>query len=193
MLPSRPIRSEVGFFIFCSLIIGLWTTGCSNSIEDIQKLSGYGEEQPDVVSENVEMTYSEMGKNKIVLKTPLLERFITSDEPQEIMPDGLEVVFLDSLGKPSAYVYSNYGIHFPDREILELQNDVRVFNIKNERLNTEVLIWDRKNEKIYSDDFVKITTEEETFYGDGFEADQDFKTYKIKHIRGILSIEDEDL
>lgn len=162
-------------------------------MEDIQKLTGSDDERPDVVSENVEMTYSEMGKNKIVLKTPILERYLTSSEPEEIMPEGLEVIFIDSLGVPSAYVYSNYGIHFPDREILELRNDVRVFNVKNERLHTEELIWDRKKEKIYSDDFVKITTEEETFYGDGFEADQDFKTYRIKHIRGILSIEDEDL
>lgn len=65
-------------------------------------------------------------------------------------------------------------------------------NEKNEKLNTEHLIWNERTKKIYSDDFVKITTPDEIIFGNGFEADQDFSRYKIMKIKGTINLKKSD-
>ena len=57
-------------------------------------------------------------------------------------------------------------------------------------LNTELLNWDNKTSKIYTDKFVKITTASEILYGDGLEAEQDFSRYEIQNIKGRIKIDE---
>ena len=67
-----------------------------------------------------------------------------------------------------------------------------VVNKKGEQLNTEELYWDEKKETIYSEVFVKITTDEEIIMGEGFEADQNFTNYTLSKVTGQITIEDDE-
>ena len=178
----------LGTFMFITFTF----IGCTNTMEDIKQLEHVTVEQATSTSRNISMQYSDSGKVKIKLSAPVIERFVVKEPPYDLMPEGLKIVFIDSLGNVEATVTSHYAIHYPKRQILELSNDVRVYNADGDSLNSEHLIWNAKTQKILSDDFVKITTEDEIIYGDGFEANQDFTNYNIKHIKGIISI-DEDL
>ena len=166
-------------------------------MKEIEQLTIESVDLPVSTSKNIHLTFSDSATVKIKLFAPVIEQFSTQEVPYDLMPEGLTIQFLDSLGNVEAEVLSNYAIHYPKKNILELSNDVRVFNIDGDRLNSEHIIWNSKTQKITSDDFVKITTGDEVIYGDGFEANQDFTDYKISHIKGIISIdeerEDEDL
>ena len=70
------------------------------------------------------------------------------------------------------------------------KNDVVVVNQKGEQLNTEKLLWDENTGKIYSDEFVKITTPDEIIMGKGFEANQDFSKYKIFKVTGNITVKE---
>ena len=74
---------------------------------------------------------------------------------------------------------------------MEAMNDVVITNAEGEKLNTEHLIWDRKAQRIYSEVFVKITTEDEIIMGEGFESNETFSKYKILKPKGTISKEDE--
>ena len=39
---------------------------------------------------------------------------------------------------------------------------------------------------------MKITTPNEIIMGEGFQADQNFETYEINHVSGIINIEEDD-
>jgi len=54
------------------------------------------------------------------------------------------------------------------------------------------LIWLQDSSKIYTDEFVKITTADEIIMGEGMEANQDFTKWKIHKIKGIINIKEED-
>jgi hypothetical protein len=43
--------------------------------------------------------------------------------------------------------------------------------------------------KFYTDKPVKIITPEQTLYGDGLEANEDFSAYTIKNIKGTLRVD----
>ena len=66
-----------------------------------------------------------------------------------------------------------------------------VVNQQNQTINTELLIWDQKKAMIYSDKFVKITTEDEVLFGDGFESDETFDKWIILKPRGSFRVETE--
>ena len=73
---------------------------------------------------------------------------------------------------------------------MEAKGDVVFINEVGEKLNTEHLIWNQKEERIYSEEFVKITTADEIIWGEGFESNQSFTNFKIKHIKGTILVED---
>ena len=74
---------------------------------------------------------------------------------------------------------------------MEVMDDVVVINRNGEKLNTEHLIWDADSKKIYTDEFVKITTKEEIIFGDGLEANEDFTKYKILNIKGTVTVDQD--
>ncbi len=178
-------------FLVWSLTLA--TVSCTNSIEEIEKLTFEGEEIPEVLSRNILVYYSDSAQMKIIMEAPVLERYIEKGKTKDVMPEGLKVTFLDTNGAPEAWVTCNYAVYDSDQRVFDLRNNVVVENTKGEKMNTEHLVWDANKGKIFSDEFVKITTDDEIIYGDGFEANQDFTAYRIKHIKGIISLEDETL
>jgi hypothetical protein len=51
------------------------------------------------------------------------------------------------------------------------------------------LIWDEKNNKIFTDKKVKITTGKEVIEGEGFVSNPDFTEYSISKIHGTFNFE----
>jgi hypothetical protein len=55
------------------------------------------------------------------------------------------------------------------------------------------MFWDTRNKKVYSDQFIKISTDSEIITGRGFESDDRLENYKILNISGILHIDEDAL
>jgi len=194
---NTKVLSALALRTFIVLTVSVFFTGCENSMEEIELLSSNTVELSASTSKNVYLNFSDSARTKIKLFAPVLDQYSNKEIPYDLMPEGITIQFIDSLGNIEAEVKANYAIHYPKTNILELSNDVRVYNLDGDRLNSEHIIWNSNTQKITSDDFVKITTGDEIIYGDGFEANQDFTDYRISHIKGIISIdedaEDEDL
>lgn len=163
---------------------------CENDLAKV-KLITLKDDSPNEIINNVEVLYTEHAQLEAKLLSPELNRY-ESDSPYVIMPKGLQIFFYNDSLVMESKLTANYGIYLEKEERMEAKNNVVVVNAKGEKLNTEHLIWDEKNEKIYSDVFVKITTAEEIIYGDGFESNQNFTQYKIFNIKGTINIEKND-
>ena len=68
------------------------------------------------------------------------------------------------------------------------QINVELANQKQEKLNTEQLIWDEKSNLIFTEKTVRIRSKEEVIFGEGFESTPDFSSYKITNVRGSINI-----
>ena len=64
-------------------------------------------------------------------------------------------------------------------------------NGKGERTKSEPLFRNKKEERLYSDAKVQIRTDGQLITGKGFEADQEFNTYRIFKVQGEITIDDE--
>lgn len=146
---------------------------------------------PLEVARDIEVIYSDSGEVQAKLTGPLMEHYV-GESPYIELPEGVHMEFFDSQMNVESELTSKYAISYENEKKMEARNDVVVINKKGEKLKTELLIWEEKTQKIYTPEFVTITTEDEIIYGDGFEANQDFTKYKIMNIKGTIKIKDED-
>ena len=163
---------------------------CENDTEQIKKVTSR-EVLPLETVVNAEILYSEEAEPQVMVKAPLIQKY-GGKEPYNEMPEGIDVKFYDSAMNVTSRLTANYAIDRVSENVMEAKNDVVVINEKNEQLNTEHLIWDRKNARIYSEEFVKITTEDEIIMGEGFESNQTFTKYSLKKPKGTLRREEDD-
>lgn len=164
----------------------LFSSGCENDIDKI-KLVTSKENLPVESATNLEIIYSDSAKIKARIVTPELNRYIGNKNYIEL-PKGVKLEFFDETRAITSTITADYAIRKEQEMIVEARKNVVVVNEKKEKLNTEQLVWNERTKKIYSEAFVKITTSDEIIYGNGFEADQDFSRYKIKNIKGTISI-----
>ncbi len=169
-------------------------SGCTNSIKDIEEVSEEEIELPLNVQKNIVYEYSDSSFKRLEITAPEVLDFSNSEKPFMEFPQGIVVTFFNKLGKPESSLRANYAKRFVEDQKWEARGDVVVINEKGEKLNTEHLIWETQKEIIYSNVFTKITVGEEVLMGDGFEADQNFTSYKLLgNIKGELQLEENTL
>ena len=166
----------------------LFLLSCENKKEDIEKVT-QNEVLPIETLENAEILYSEKGQIKVKVEAQLIERY-GGEKPYSEMREGIIVTFYDSAMNETSRLTANYAIDKMSEDIMEAEDDVVVINEENEKLETEHLIWDQKKEKIYSNVYTKITTEDEIIRGEGFESNPEFSKYKIIKPIGTLTREE---
>ncbi len=146
---------------------------------------------PIEIADKIRIIYSDSAILQVILEAEHLERFLGED-PYLEMSNGVHVRFYSDGVRVESELTSNYAISHQNSGIMEANEDVVVVNKKGETLNTEHLIWEEKTERIHTEEFVKITTEDEVIFGHGFESNQDFTKYRIKKIKGTIKIKEKD-
>jgi LPS export ABC transporter protein LptC len=144
---------------------------------------------PAISTQHAQLYYSDSAMVKIKLNSPQVD-YYQGDEPYQEFPKGLDVSFMEDGKTVTTRLTANYGIWKQNEKIMEAKNNVVVINEKGEKLNTEHLIWNEGADKITSDAFVKITTEDAILMGEGLESNQSFTKYRIKKPKGTIPLKE---
>lgn len=176
--------------VMISIMIMLFS--CKNDLKVINSFSQL-DSLPAEMAYDIELIYSDSGKIQAYLESPLMRKNEVGDSYIEF-PDGFKVIFYDSLKNPESEITALYGIMYEVDKKMEAKHNVVVKNItKNEKLETEHLIWDRQKESIYTDVFIKITKPDQVLFGEGMVSDQSFESYEIKNPTGEISVYPDDI
>lgn len=174
----------------------LFFQACENDVAVVNTItSATKKEAPIESSKNVVFYYSDSARIRSCLKTPQVDHYL-GKKPYYEMLKGLDVVFYDQNRKEQTKLTANYGIGYDNGEnenkmsIMEAKGNVIVINEKGDKLNTEHLVWNSQTKKIYTNEFVKITTKDEVIWGNGLEAEEDFSEYEIKQVKGQIALKD---
>ena len=68
----------------------------------------------------------------------------------------------------------------------------RVENEQDEQFDTQLLYWNQKTKKVYSDLYIRIRQQKRIITGIGFTSNQEFTNYTIKQTQGIFPISEDD-
>ena len=164
---------------------------CKNDIDKVNLLTSRTI-MPTFSVYGFETVYSDSGRVMVELKAQELSRYEGKNLKYDEYRYGLNVKFFDGYDSVTATLRCSYARFLIEKELWEIRTNVEVDNIsRNEKINTELLYWDMKRELVYSDKFVRITTEDEILTGEGFESNQDFSEWKILKPAGVISLKDE--
>lgn len=164
---------------------------CKNDMNEIVAMN-FNDTLPDVSAKDIEFTFSDSAKVQVRLMGPVMHAY-QGDDAYMVFPDGFSVEFYDSLLNVTTTITGEYGIHYSEKKMMEARKNVVVTNYETgERLDTEELIWDMTKEIIFSNKFVKITSEDGVLYGDTLIASQDFSKRSILHPSGEIEVNDDE-
>lgn len=176
-------------------LLSIVTLGCEKE-QIVRPLPAKRKKQPLATVHGFEYLYTENGLKRAYLKAPLYREFFEKGNEQITWAElkkGFILFFYDSLGtKMTSSVRADYGKLYDKRNKAYAKGNVVVTSSDGKKLETETLHWNRKKDRLYTDDFVKITTPKEIIEGYGMEANTSFSWYKIYKIRGIFEVENEN-
>ena len=182
----RGLGGGLGFLLLFSIL------SCENDLAEVSKFID-DDEVAIEVGETVKMLYSDSGRVEMMIEAPLLHRHLDKRTPKREFPKGLEVFFLDKEQKVQSWLIGKYAIEDENKRIITVQDSVVLFNHNAEKLETDELIWDQGTNMISTKRFVRITTKDEQITGYGFEADREFKHWKIIAPQGSVKVNPDKL
>ncbi len=160
----------------------------SNNLAEIKAFNS-PENLPVQEATNFKTTYTDSGQIRFTLKAPKLLRFENDGMAYIEFPNGMELFKYDAQHHIVSSISADYAKQFVKDQRWEAKNNVVVTNSRGDSLLTEHLIWEEKNEKIHTEEFVKIIREDQTITGVGLTSDQDMLNWKIKNPKGTFYVE----
>jgi LPS export ABC transporter protein LptC len=163
---------------------------CENDMSAVIKLSTK-DSIPDIAITNVNVKQTEMGKLTLELTAPKMISY-QKEEAFTEFPNGLRIVFYDSIMQPKSEITANYGISWDNKRTMEARGNVIVRNFqKHEQLNTESITYDRNFKKVSTNDFIKITQPDKITLGKGMESDELFDNWVIRDVTTTIFVEED--
>ena len=178
------------YSFFMKIIIAIiLLSSCENDLAEVQRVIKKEELQYETMQGGVEMLYSDSAILRVKVSGPTMLRHLNREEPTQEFPDGINVDFFNASGKTSSQLTSKYAIRYEGKGNILVKDDVVWKSKLNEVLETQELIWNEKEERVYTKKFVKITRPDEIVYGYGLDANQDFTRWKIEAITGRIKVD----
>ena len=140
-------------------------------------------ETPVQVVENMFVVQTENSGLQMRAEAPLMEKYEKDTVSYELFPKGFFVYGYTEEGLLETKITSDNARHLKykdGRESWEAFGNVVVRNlIKQETMETDTLYWDQKNEKIFTDCYVKMYSPQGFMQGYGMESDQRARDSRI--------------
>jgi LPS export ABC transporter protein LptC len=177
------------FWPLSLLLIILSVTSCDKKIDTIRKSDI--ESLPTQTVKEFITTFTDSAAKQLVMSSPMMERYTNRKDPYWEFRFGIKVVFYDGKKDPVGMITSKYARYDENKKLWELKDSVNAVNEKNEIMETELLYWSQEKDLVYTDRFVRMTTEDQIVLGTGFESDPRLTDPHIRNVSATFYINDE--
>ena len=163
----------------------LFFIACDEEIKlSVQDKIDKSETMPDQISWDIEVNFIDSSFTKAILTAR--KALIYEKKKETFLDSGMRVVFFSSKTRKRASVLTADSAKIDDntKDMLAMGNVLVISDSTHTKLETNLLMWKNKDEKLYSTEFVRITTPYEKLKGWGFESDLNLTNYKIFKVSG---------
>ena len=141
---------------------------------------------PTMLTRDVETLISDSGVTRYRIVTPIWYVYDEVEEPYWRFPEGLNLNKYDNFFRTEATVRADSAIYLKRKQTWQLDGNVSISNVMNEKFLTQQLFWDQRTHKLYSDSFIHIERTDRVLEGYGFESNESMTTYTIRKPSGIF-------
>lgn len=185
----KPSPIQYPWFLILALLL---FASCDKKAEVDVKV-GPKANDPLMTARNIDVLLSDSGHISARLTSGLLNRY-GGDNPYLEFPKGFKVYLFDSAMRVTSTIEGNRGLRREFARTMEAWGNVVVRNeVKKEQLNTEHLVWDENQHRIWSNVRVRITTPDKVLFGDAMESNEAFTRYSIKNPTGLMMVKKDSL
>lgn len=178
-----------------SIVVLLGTAmlfSCSNNIKKARDFLA-DKNLPVGTSKSAFHIYKDSGRITSKLITPVMLDFSNrKTHPYSEFPSGIKIINFENKGADSITIIGDYALSYEKTSISEIKGNVVVINHTDKsRLETEQLFWDEKTKYFVSEKAFKLTKENDTIFGIGFESKDDLTKHLAKKTTGKLETSEE--
>ncbi len=185
MLRKRKYRNN--FMIPASLWLAGILFSCVNDLDQIKKVT-YDPKAPDEVTANLEVFYTDSGAPKVRIFAKLAETYSIPESVTKLK-DGIKVDFYDEEGTIVSTLTALYGEVRMAKGHMFVRDSVQLYNhAKQQRMETEELIWNQKDSVIFTDKNVVVRSPKGVVYRQGIRTKQDFSHYTFYRPTGRIKM-----
>lgn len=168
----------------------LLSVSCGKETKEVVDVAFDPETTYTMKATDVSSLISDSGITRYRLKAKEWLIYGKAAEPHWYFPEGIYVEKFDSLFQTEASIKADTAYYYDKKGLWELIGNVEVESLQGEHFETSQLFWDQKQEKVYSDKYMRIEQEEKIITGIGFESNQSMTQYKIFNSQGIFPVSD---
>jgi len=162
----------LGFYV---VLVFLW--GCGEDLAN-NDVSVRKEEVSVEVGKDVEILYSDSAVVRIKISAPVMYNYL-ENEQRQTFPNGIKIEFFDATATSQSVLTAKNATRKLNDKMVIIRDSIEWHSIKQENLYTEELIWDERNNTIFTKKFVKITRPGEKMFGYDFKSNQDFSKWEL--------------
>ena len=167
-----------------TILVVLLIFGCESNFKEVQK-SNISDFVPSGEAEKINLKYTDSGRIKVILISPLMKEFGSIDFPFTEFPKGIDVTLYDNKGKRT-FVLADYATSYKLTNLIDLRGNVRISTENGQLLETDQLYFDQKNEWFYTEKNFKFTDPKGVSTGQGIDFSKDFKVINSQKIAGEI-------
>lgn len=169
----------------------LCMVSCGGDTKDIVVVSFDPETSYTLKTTDLTTLISDSGITRYRVKAEEVLMFDKAKEPYWYFPKGLYLEKFDTLFHVEASVKADTAYNYEKKGLWKLVGNVKVESLEGKKFETSLLFWDRKKEKIYSDQYIRIEEADKIITGIGFESNQDMTKYDIFNSQGVFPVKEE--
>jgi len=166
-------RSRNSILFTLLIILCITIAGCESNFRDVQKM-GLAEFTPSGDADGINLKYTDSGRITANLISPKMLDYATVKFPFTEFPKGMHLTLYDKNGKET-YIDADYAVSYKTTNLIDLQRNVKISNQSGEKMETEQLYYDQKNEWFFTEKKFKFTSPKGVSYGEGIDFSKDFK------------------
>ena len=175
---------------FLAAVMFVLFPACSGKDKKLAEAIAENDTLPSMKSLGVTTLISDSGvtRYKIVAEEWLI--YDKKNPPYWAFEKGVYLEKFDTLFRIDASIKADTAYYHEKKKLWELKGHVQILSQRGDKFQTDLLFWDEKKEKVYSDKFIQIEQEDKVIRGYGFESNQDLTEYEIKNTTGVFTVED---
>lgn len=182
-------KSITTIFVVVVMLL-LFMTSCGNDAKEVVKVAFDPETTYTLKTTNVTTLISDSGFTRLRLNAKEWLMFDKAKEPYWYFPKGIFVEKFDTLFQTELSVKADTAYNYDKKGLWKLIGNVRVENVEGKKFDTSLLFWDQKEERFYSDKYIRVEEKDKIITGIGFESHQDMSQYKIFNSTGVFPVSD---
>ena len=176
---------------FLAAVMFVLFPACSGKGKNLAQAVSENDTLPSMRSLGVSTLISDSGITRYKVEAEEWLIYDKKNPPYWAFEKGVYLEKFDTLFRIEASIKADTAYYHEKKKLWELKGNVQIMSLRGDKFQTELLFWDEKKEKVYSDKYIQIEQDDKVIRGYGFESNQDLTEYEIKNTTGIFTIEDK--